>query len=269
MQYGSAISVKNPLGAIEIRGWDREQLLVQLSAVGEFAPDRVMDVNIIPGGAEVVVKDTSRRLFGLLPPAKVKFDLIISVPSKAKVDAKALNGDVSISKIEGEAMCKTVNGKIQIENIVGKVQTETISGSITIVGLTPVRQSPDSGRANNPPIPTVEGLIAKSVNGGITLEEIIGSVEASTIHGNIAAKRVRLLGHESSIGTISGNLEIELLRGATEITAKTMAGKIDMRVPNSIIVQETKTKKTLHVQGTVAQARVLSLQTVNGDIVVR
>jgi len=268
--FGSMLVVKNPIGSIVLRGWDREQLQVQAEAIGESGSVPILEVNKTASGAEVVVKDLSRRrFFGLLPPKIVGCDLVISLPRKAIADAKSINGAIAAYALDGSLKCESVNGRIQIERVLGRVEAKTVSGAIAIARLAPSHDQDLQGRT---PIAVFEGLVAKSVNGSVTLEDIMGAAEVSTIHGKIEARRIHVRSGETSFETISGNLEIEMLRGASEVAVKSMAGRIDVQVPNSKIVEESKTQTVVQLPvrpSPMQTQQTITVKTVSGKITLR
>ena len=275
LAFGSTLVVKNPIGSIAMRGWDREQLQVQATATGESDTAPILEINKTADGLEVIVKDLSRRrFFGLLPPKIVGCDLVISLPKKALADAKAVNGAIAAYAIDGSLKCETVNGRIQIERVLGRVEAKTVSGAIAIARLAPsfLPMTPSQDLQGRQPGAAFEGLVVTSVNGAIALEDVMGNVEVSTIHGKIEARRVHVRDGETSFETISGNLEIEMLRGASEIAVKSMAGQIDVQVPNSKIVEESKTQMVvqLPVRPSPAQTQqTITVKTVSGKITLR
>ena len=272
---GSMLVVKNPIGSIVMRGWDREQLHVQASASSESDSAPIVEINKTVGGAEVVVKNLSKRRFlGLLPPKIVRCDLVISLPKKALADVKTINGAIATYAIDGLVKCETVNGRIQIEHVMGRVEAKTLSGAITITRLAP--STPSQNLQGRPPSAAFEGLVAKSVNGNIALEGVMGNAEVSTVHGKIEARHLHVIGGETSFETISGDLEIEMLRGVSEIAVKSMAGKIDVQVPNSKIIEESKNQAVIQLpvrpsrQPTdPGQMQTITVKTVSGKITLR
>jgi len=279
MAPGSTLIVKNSIGSIVLRGWDREQLFVQAIAVGESQSAPTLEINNTAAGTEVVVKDSSkRRFFGLLPPKIAGCDLIISIPNRTLADIKAVNGTIAASALDGSLKCETVNGRVQIERVLGRVEVKTVSGAISIARLAPSAWALHQGTNPGPNAQdrpqergtTIEGLVAKSINGGIALEEVMGDVQVSTIHGKIEAKHVHLRGGDTTFETISGNLEVEMLRGVSEIIAKSMAGQIDIQVPNAKMIEESKTQVVVQLPPRPgSQPKTITLKTVSGKITVR
>jgi hypothetical protein len=276
LRFGSTLVVKNPVGSIEMRGWDRQQLHVQASALGESDSAPILEVNRTPNGAEVIVKDISRRRFlGLLPPKMTGCDLIINLPKRVLADVKTINGAIAVSLLDGSLKCETINGRIYIERVLGRIEAKSVSGAIAMSrlapGTWPMRQNVEPGRdlQGRPPPTAFDGLIVKSVNGSIALEDVMGDAQVSTIHGKIEARRFRVRGGETSFETIAGDLQIEMLMGASEIIAKSMAGKIDIQLPNSKMVEETKTQAIVQLRVRPSQPQTITLKTVSGTIIVR
>jgi hypothetical protein len=272
LAFGSTLVIRNPVGSIEMRGWDSEQLHVQASALGESDTAPILEVNKTPTGAEIIVKDVSRRRFlGLLPPKMAGCDLIINLPRRVLTDVKTINGAIAASALDGSLKCETVNGRVQIERVLGRVEAKTVSGSIAIARLAPsgLGQGRDLQGQGGPPRAAFEGLVVKSVNGNVALEDVVADANVSTVHGRIEARRLRVRGGDTSFETISGDLEIESLMGASEIVAKSMTGKIDIQAPNSKMIEETKAQTVIQLRSRPGQQQTVTLKTVSGKITVR
>jgi len=202
---GSNLIVTNPVGSIQLSGWEREQIIVEARIEGE-KPDSVeIDFKKVNAGIEVVIKNIStRRLLGLMPPKKVKCDLIISVPRQILIRVKAINGQIKISDINGSTKCETVNGGIQMLNIFGDIDASTVNGSISLskANLRPrivIRRPPGQPP---PPPPHTATIKLETVNGTIQMDEVVGGIVANTIHGAIRANMLFGLGKDINLESL-------------------------------------------------------------------
>jgi hypothetical protein len=261
--------VTNTLGNVRIRGWNRDQISIYAHIEGDSADKIAVEVNQLTGGAEIVVKNNApRRLFGILPPKAAKCDLSLSVPRSVLAHVKTVDGAIDIEGIEGQAKCEAINGEIKLLNIFGEVDAKTINGGISISKLAPCIWPGRAGGANEP-AKAFAGFRGESENGSILLKDILGSAKVNTIYGQIQAERVDARDGAISFETVSGNINVELARRPTEVTAVTVVGSIDIKVPNSKVAEESKTRTVVSVPGRPPQIQKISVKTVNGTITVR
>ena len=267
---GSNLIIYNPHGSIHIQGWDEGRLSVQAHRDGKPVDDAFVEIKRLADGIEVNLRHhASRRflgnLFGLLPPKKIECDLTISAPRRVAADISAVNGSIDIFGLDGLVKCETVNGRIQLQNIAGQVEAKTINGSIAAVGIMPTLWERHNRASPN----RLAGLRAESINGSIQLERLVGGARANTTHGHIGAKQLDGQGQPINLESISGNINIELTRAATELATETMVGNIDIQLPNIRILEEGRNKRTVFIPGRPNQMQRISLKTVNGKITVR
>jgi hypothetical protein len=265
----SGLNVTNILGNVYIRSWNRDQIEINAHIEGDAADKIAIEVNQLAGGLEIIVKNNApRRLFGILPPKTAKCDLRLSVPRPVLANVKTVDGTIDIEGIEGKAKCEAINGGIKLLNISGEVDAKTINGWISITKLTPcIWLERTDGRREQ--AKTFAGFSGESENGTVLLKDILGSVKVNTIYGQIQSERVDARDGTISFETISGNISVELVRQPTELTAETVVGSIDIKVPNSKVAMESKTRTVIHVPSRLPQAQKISVKTINGTITVR
>ena len=264
MASGSSLIVSNPLGSVEIRTRDLEQLSVQARIVGDAANSVGLALNPRGGGLEIIVTGgMGRRVFG--PPRMARCDLTIYAPKRIRAGIKTVNGTIEVTGIDGQARCESINGAIRLIDISGEIDAKTTTGGITATGLTPTVW--ERGQPTR-----FSGLRAVSVNGSIELENILGSIRANTTHGRISAKSLAGRDETISLESISGSLSIESVRPNTEVAMQTIAGKIDIQAPSFNIVEEGRNTKTVLLTGRLvrpAPVQKISMRTVSGNIVVK
>jgi hypothetical protein len=265
----SGLTVTNALGNVHIRGWNRDQININAHIEGEVANRIAVEVNQLAGGIEIIVKNNApRRLFGILPPKEARCDLILSVPRPVLANVKTTDGTIDIVGIEGQAKCEAINDAIKLLDISGEVDAKTINGGISITKLAPCIW-PGRAGSSDEQAKTFAGFRGESENGNVHLEDILGSVKVNTIYGQIWAKRMDARDGGINLETVSGNISVELVRRSTELTAETVAGGIDIKVPNSRPIEESKNRTVVSVPGRLPQIQKISMKTVNGTITVR
>jgi hypothetical protein len=265
----SSLAVANTFGNVRIRGWNRGQIDINARIEGDAADKIAVEVNQLAGGVEIVVKNNApRRLFGILPPKAAKCDLSLSVPRSVLASVKTVDGAIDIEGIEGQTKCEAINGEIKLLNILGQVDAKTINGGISITKLAPCTWPMQPGGADGQ-AKTFAGFRGESENGSIQLKDVLGSAKVNTIYGQIRAEGVDARDGAISFGTVSGNISVELPRRPTELTAETVAGSVDIKVPNSKVAEESKTRMVVSVPGRPPLIQKISVKTVNGTITVR
>jgi putative adhesin len=107
------------------------------------------------------------------PSTNAAATLRVSLPPGVKVDARALNGSISMSGVTNGITARTANGSIEIQKSAGPVEAEGTNGSIE-VALDSL--APD------------DRVVLRSVNGSATAvlpANLDGSVQLSTVNGTV------------------------------------------------------------------------------------
>jgi hypothetical protein len=144
-------------GAVEVRSWDRPEVLVQIEKRG---PDKesVSRIEILSEQKGDVIQVEARHTKTRSPFVGVGFfvspsaKLIASVPRNTnltirtsdgsvvvaritgRVEIRTGDGSVSVAETAGELLAETNDGSIHIEDVTGKVEARTGDGSIRISG---------------------------------------------------------------------------------------------------------------------------------------
>jgi DUF4097 and DUF4098 domain-containing protein YvlB len=224
----NSIAVRNTSGNIEIRGWNKDYILVKYVKRGPFAED--LKVNIETSGKRLSVytegKMAKRRSF-----VSVSFD--ISVPRETEdIEADSVSGSLTLTGISPrtDLKLKTVSGKIETDNS-GDLHAKTTSGPIIF------RFSGSKLNAE-----TASG----SINGDILALDKRGSVELYSVSGSITINAFRdlssIVNLKSTSGTIHcefplettmqkrNQLEGKIGEGAVPINIKTTSGRIRLEM---------------------------------------
>jgi len=206
-------------GSIEVRGWDRPDVLVEVERRGQnqAAVDSIK-VKATQSGNTITVDvpkpaTVNHVFFGPSPSAS----LVVSVPVQAvlkldsgdgsvtirrvngKISIRTADGSVRITEAKGEIVVHTGDGSIQAAEIDGRVDLETRDGSITVDGV-------------------LRGVRADSGDGSIKLTAQKGSAmdadwAATTGDGTIDVRVPEGFGAEVDAKSNDGRVRIEQLAG--------------------------------------------------------
>jgi hypothetical protein len=242
-------------GAIEVRSWDRAEVLIQIEKRGEDK-ETLAQIEILSDQKGDVVQVEARRTktrssfvgigFFIGPTAK----LIASVPRNTNLILKTGDGSVVIERVTGRAEIRTDDGSIRVTETSGELMAETDDGSIQIEDCT--------GRVE-----------ARTGDGSIKLSGTPSSLRARSGDGSIVL-RIRngaTMTEDWLVATGDGSVTVELPDGfAAQIDADPGS---DGRVTNELtltgVAGGTREKRTLTgVLGTGGKR--LTLKTGDGRI---
>lgn len=156
-------------------------------------------------------------------------DLIVRVPTKARVAVNTVSADVEVDGLSGShADIETVSGTIGFRADAERVALKSVSGNIR-----------GEGAGTDWNVGTVSGRIDLPKAGGeLRVESVSGSIElgfgraerlrAETVSGKIVATGELLSGGSIGMQSVSGTLDLNL-SGTVDarINAKTFSGSID------------------------------------------
>ena len=178
---------------------------------------------------------------------QIKF--IMTVPEKYNLDLKTGDGDVVVSRIEGDVDCRTSDGDVAIDQITGPVTLKTSDGDVIvndINGILEARTSDGdisaSGCSASAELTTSDGdIIAEKIkadvnlrtsDGDVVVEETEGSVTATTSDGDIMVN-----GFKGNIQakTSDGNIQVVMKHQPdSSCSLKTSDGNIGLRLAEDI-----------------------------------
>jgi Toastrack DUF4097 len=142
----------------------------------------------------------------------VRVDFVVRVPRGTQVDARTVNGSVTMAGMTADVSAHTVNGSVRIATT-GLAEAATVNGSINV----------SMGRADWDDI-----LEFTTVNGEITLElagDVNTEVRATTVSGSIATDYPLTLRGRFGQKRITGTIG----RGGRELSLTTVNGDIEIR----------------------------------------
>jgi hypothetical protein len=192
------LSVQTFDGAIALRSWDRNEVLVEIERHGATTADaQAIEVKTSEDGGRVVVEALNERRrdvvhFGSWHSPQV--NLRITAPRSLTLDVRTGDGPIAVQDLAGEIVLRTGDGSVRIERTEGRLRVTTGDGPVTMSG----------------------------VQGGVELSTGDGSVDLS---GRFDALRVR---------TGDGPIRIDALAGSAiqnEWSLESGDGSVNLRVP--------------------------------------
>jgi hypothetical protein len=234
------LSVSTFDGSVEIRAWDRSEVLVVIEKrAGHKEDAAAIEVHAEQNGDRVVVDVKAPRLTSLGHGSR-SANLIVSIPALSDVRASSGDGSLTISRITGtldlrsgdgsihgselagDLRLHTGDGSINLDDVTGGVDMDTGDGSISVAGrLTNVRARTGDGRIAiraEPGSTTDRDWEINTGDGSITIDlpdTFGGELDAHTGDGGIQLRNLTLSG-------VSGEFDRHNMRGRLGSGGKTL-----------------------------------------------
>lgn len=233
-------------GAIEIRSWDRNEVLVEvekrardeetLQAIEVKAEqkDNLVDVSVHFNG-----EDTFTGIgIHISPRAR----LLVTVPREVSLRARTDDGAIRADRLDGRIELRSSDGAIRAEQVKGELDAETNDGSVTIDDLD-------------------GGAVVTTDDGGISVTGKIASLRATTRDGSITVRAERgvVPASDWSISTSDGAVTLYLPADfGAEIDAATRDGRVRSELDVASAVEDDRDRSlrgTLGAGGPLVRVR--------------
>jgi Putative adhesin len=244
-------------GAIEIRAWDRPEVLVVIEKHARDKADAdTIEVHAEQNGNHVTVDarvPKAERTFGISWHRSRMAKLIVSVPSSSNIVAKSGDGPIDVERITGRVDLRSGDGSIQARDLSGDVRAHTGDGSMKLDGVNGALDV-DTGDGTISVSGTFTSLHARSGDGSVTVRAASGSAATG----------------DWDIVTGDGSVTLELPDGfGGELDAHTGDGGIHLQdISVSNVTGEITRKNT--VRGTLGSGgKAVRVRTGDGTITLR
>ncbi len=241
-------------GAIEIRSWDRRQVLVEIEKRGPTR-EAIEGLQIVArqDGDAIdleVKRPKTETLTGFALHRSTSARLIVSVPAHADMVARSGDGSIKVDRVSGRVELRTSDGSISASDVSGDLTLNSSDGSITVDGAegrldleTGDGGVRVAGKLNAVRVHTSDGSVVYRVLPGTTMsgdwdistgdgsisvylpEEFDANLDAHTGDGSIRNDFKVTPSGESSRRTVRGRLG----DGGHEIKIRTGDGSIRLR----------------------------------------
>jgi DUF4097 and DUF4098 domain-containing protein YvlB len=218
LQPGGSIELQNVNGAIEVQGWDRNEVevhAVKTAKQRESDLDRVsIDVDAKPDAISITTRYPQNE------GVEVAVDYTIHVPHSARLEhLGTINGTLRIAGVEAVENLHTVNGNIEVFEAGGSVHAHTTNGNVHLE-LAHLRDK--------------SGPIAETTNGSLVLavpSDTQADLEARCLNGNFYSELPIAMESSQKPREIHGKLG----RGGVPIHLRTVNGGIRLVVLRSTV----------------------------------
>jgi DUF4097 and DUF4098 domain-containing protein YvlB len=215
LQPGGTFELQNVNGAVEVQGWDRNE--VEVHAV-KTAKQKESDLERV--AIEVDAKPRTVSIATRYPQnegVEVIVEYTIHVPHSARVERiGTINGTLRISGIESVENLQTVNGNIEVYDSGGNIHAHTTNGNVHLelahVGdkSGAVAETTNGSLVLAVPSDTQADLEARCLNGNFYSElpmKIESTQRPREIHGKLGNG-----GAAIHLRTVNGGIRVVVLR---------------------------------------------------------
>lgn len=242
-------------GAVEVRSWDRPEVLIQVDKRG-VDRETIGKIEILAEQKGDVIQlearyaKTRTTFVGLGMFLSPSAKLIASVPRNTNLTIRTSDGSVVLERVSGHADIHTGDGSVRVTETSGELLCETSDGSIQLDDVT--------GR-----------IEARTSDGTIRLSGTPSSLKARSGDGSISL-RIRngaAMTDDWMVTTGDGSISVELPAGfAAQIEADPGSdGRVRNELTLADVVGGTRDKRTL--TGALGKGgRKFSIRTSDGTI---
>jgi len=199
-------------GSIEVRGWDRDEVVVSVEKVGpdQKTVERIQVKATQDGGAITidVPKPSPLETTGMRRTPSA--NLVVSVPLNTAVVARSGDGSISIRRANGSMDLDTQDGSVRVEEVTGALMARTGDGNVDVRKL--------DGQAE---VHTGDGTVGlDGVLTGVKVETRDGGVEVTARPGSRTDS-------DWEVTTGDGSIRVEVPQGfGAEVDARTGDGRV-------------------------------------------
>lgn len=217
------VTIRTFDGSIELRSWDRDEILLDIERRAETAVDaKVIEVETSEAGGNVVIeaKHPERRGFLLHMHRSPSVRMMVTVPRTLNLEARTADGSIDARDLSGRLELRTGDGSVRLQRIDGDITVSTGDGSVAareLGGMVIVRTGDGSVDMSG----QFAALRAHTGDGSIAIDALAGSTMQRewTISSGDGGVTIRLppdfnaeVDARTGDGTISTSGEIALAR---------------------------------------------------------
>jgi DUF4097 and DUF4098 domain-containing protein YvlB len=160
VQGNPVITVQNPSGHIQVKAWDKHEVMIVATSATSSAE---VDTEQVDNRIEVVTRLTAEH-----PAASdIQTDYEVTVPTESELQIRTDSGAVTVESVHGDMSFDTVAADLALQDVSGYVVIKSIAGSLLCTRC--------SGR-----------LDATSISGNFQLiQPVMNDVHVQTSSGNI------------------------------------------------------------------------------------
>jgi len=249
-------------GSIQVRPWDRPEVLVEIEKRGSDK-EAISGVQVIADSkdnhitVDVRKPSSEKEFIGIGIHQSTSARLVASVPRGSRLVLVTRDGSITVERIDGRMELRTDDGSVRVSEAAGDVLVVTRDGTITldrVAARVDARSGDGSIRVNGSPT-------------ALTLETRDGSVV-------VRAERGSAMQDDWSVRTGDGTVVLELPEDfAADLDAETQDGSVrsDLEVSGASAADDSRRDdERRRLRGKLgAGGRLLKLRTNDGSIRLR
>lgn len=171
------VTIRTFNGSIELRSWDRNEILLDIERRAETAADaREIEVEASEAGGNVLIeaKHPSRRGFVAHLGGAPGVRMTVTVPRTLNLEARTSDGSIDARDLSGRVELRTGDGSVRLQRIDGDITVTTGDGSVSAreLGGMVVVNTGDGGVEMSG---RFAGLRARTGDGSIGIDALSGS----------------------------------------------------------------------------------------------
>jgi len=151
-------------GRIEVIGWDRQLISVEVLKGGRDAAECRIDFQETGSGLRI-----TSEYEGSGHSYSTNFSFVVRVPRRFDLEFDSMGGGIHICGVEGRISGKTMGGGLDLNNLAGSINLLTMGGGITLTNS------------------EIEGKV-ETMGGRVLIENVVGDVRGSTMGGDVVRR---------------------------------------------------------------------------------
>jgi DUF4097 and DUF4098 domain-containing protein YvlB len=228
-------------GSINIVGWEKELVTVEVDLMGRDADDCKVDFDQTESGIRIYSRCAAWRNNH---SSSLHFE--IKIPKRFDLDFDSMGGGVSISGVEGRIAGKTMGGELDLTQLKGMLDLRTMGGSITLTKS------------------DVDGEVQTN-DGKVLFEDVTGNVKGHSMGGAVTYRNVtdragKSTGKEVRISTMGGEINVQEATNGADVS--TMGGDVKIRSAKEYVKAKTM-GGNIHIDAIDGWVRA---ETMGGDV---
>ncbi len=243
-------------GSIEIRGWDRQEVLIEIEKRGpDKAATDAIHVSAVQSGDTITVNipkpGTGVQIRGLGLNVSPSAHIVASVPKSSNLVARSGDGSISLLGLSGRASLESTDGSVKADEFTGELIVRSGDGSVNARNV--------DGRAD-----------IRTEDGSVLLEGRLKAVQLETRDGSatLRAKDGSVMDADWEVRTGDGSVHVELpSRFDADIDAHTGDGTL--HVDGAVVTDGGRQDKHTLKGKLGAGGKALRLESGDGSITVR
>lgn len=151
-------------GRIDVLGWDRELISVEVLKAGRDAAECRIDFQETGSGLRITSEyEGSGRSYS------TNISFVVRVPRRFDLDFDSMGGSIHVCGVEGRISGKTMGGRLDLNNLAGTINLMTMGGGINLTNS------------------EIEGKV-ETMGGRVLIENVLGDVRGSTMGGDVVRR---------------------------------------------------------------------------------